>query len=261
MAVYSRILHRGEPRYVEHLSSGLRLLAAAPWESADAEISMPPLARERLTFLPPVSPSKIIAFGRNYRDHAAEMGAEVPESPLLFLKAPSCLLAGGDDVPLPPESERVECEGELALIIGRRLRRFPEDGAVDEVVGGWLVADDVTARDLQRSEGQWARAKSFDGFCPTATSFSSTPPEAGARLVTKLNGETCQDAALADMIFPLGRLLAHASAAMTLEPGDLVLTGTPAGVKTLSPGDRVEVEVTGLPALEHGVVAEGDEDE
>ena len=165
---------------------------APPWEQPEPAAGATALDAATLDWLPPVTPSKIACFGRNYAAHAAEMGAKPPERPLLFLKAPSSLFAPGEPVLLPPESERVECEGELALVIGRRVRRFPIDGDPRDVVCGWLTADDVTARDLQRADGQWSRGKSFDTFCPLSRTLSSVPPEPTARLRTLVNGEPTQ---------------------------------------------------------------------
>jgi 2-keto-4-pentenoate hydratase/2-oxohepta-3-ene-1,7-dioic acid hydratase in catechol pathway len=256
MSEHGRILLDGRPTWVRVAAGEAVPLAAPPWREEHPPAGARALDPTAVRWLPPVEPSKIVCFGRNYAAHAAEMGATPPERPILFLKAPSSLLPPGSPVPLPPESARVECEGELALVIGRRVRRFPASGEAGEVVHGWLVADDVTARDLQRAEGQWARGKSFDGFCPLSRLVSSRPPAADARLSTHVNGALAQEARLDAMLFPVAELLAWASAAMTLEPGDLVLTGTPEGVRALAAGDEVRVEVEGLPELVHGVVAE-----
>jgi 2-keto-4-pentenoate hydratase/2-oxohepta-3-ene-1,7-dioic acid hydratase in catechol pathway len=256
MSEYGRVRIDGRERWVRVREGEAAPLEAPPWEGPEPASGAPTLGLEGLDWLPPVSPSKIACFGRNYAAHAAEMGAEPPKQPLLFLKAPSSLLAPAAPVLLPPESERVECEGELALVIGRRVRRFPKDGDPAEVVHGYLTADDVTARDLQRADGQWSRGKSFDGFCPLSPTYSTTAPAPSAWLRTLVNGETAQEAPLDGMSFPIPELLAWASAFMTLEPGDLILTGTPEGVRRLSPGDEVRVCVDGLPELRHGVAAE-----
>ena len=166
--------------------------------------------------------------------------------------------AVGGDVELPPESSRVECEGELALVIGRRVRRWRPGGALalEDVVFGCFPADDVTARDLQRGDGQWSRGKSFDTFCPVGRVIRRGLPDAKARITTTVNGEIRQEGRLSEMTFGLARLVEHVSAAMTLEPGDIILTGTPAGVTLLAPGDRVVVAIDGYEPLEHGVRTE-----
>ncbi len=258
MSEFGRILHDGRPRWVVLKQGVAVLLDAPPWERSEPAASAAEVEASVARWLSPVVPSKIIGVGRNHAPHAREHGAEVPREPLLFLKAPSSVLAPGADVLLPPESTRVECEGEMAVVIGRRVRRFPPDGDVAAVVLGYTVADDVTARDLQRSDGQWARGKSFDTFCPIAPVVTSQAPPPDAILETRVGGTTCQRAPLSEMIFSVAAILAHASAAMTLEPGDLVLTGTPAGVTALSAGDVVTVTVETLATLTHGVRAEAE---
>jgi 2-keto-4-pentenoate hydratase/2-oxohepta-3-ene-1,7-dioic acid hydratase in catechol pathway len=200
--------------------------------------------------LPPVTPSKIICVGRNYRDHAKELGNEVPAEPLLFFKPPSSLLAPGGVVRMPAASARVDFEGELALVIGRRTSRFPTGGDWHEVIRGYTLANDVTARDLQKKEGQWTRAKGWDTFCPVGPFVSDeVDVAAGQTLETRVNAELRQHGSTADFIFEIPELLVYITAALTLEPGDLILTGTPAGVGPLSPGDRVEVSSPGLGML------------
>jgi 2-keto-4-pentenoate hydratase/2-oxohepta-3-ene-1,7-dioic acid hydratase in catechol pathway len=200
--------------------------------------------------LPPVTPSKIICVGRNYRDHAKELGNEVPAEPLLFFKPPSSLQAPGGVVRMPAASARVDFEGELALVIGRRTSRFSTGGDWRGVIRGYTLANDVTARDLQKKEGQWTRAKGWDTFCPVGPLVSDeVGVEVGLTLETRVNGELRQHGSTADFIFGIPELLAYITAAITLEPGDLILTGTPAGVGPLSPGDRVSVSVPGLGVL------------
>jgi 2-keto-4-pentenoate hydratase/2-oxohepta-3-ene-1,7-dioic acid hydratase in catechol pathway len=253
MSEYGRILSDGRATWVRRDGGRLRLLAAAPWDAPSEEGTVDEAGA---TWLPAVAPSKILALGRTYAEHARERGAEPPREPLLFFKPPSSLLAHGGTVRLPPESGHVDFEGELGLVIGRRVRRFPLDGDPAGVVFGCLTADDVSARDFQKSDGQWARAKGFDTFCPVGPLIREGLPAKDARLRTLVNGEVRQDGTLDQMSFSLAAMIAHASFAMTLEPGDLLLTGTPAGVGRLGPGDRVRVEIEGVPALEHGVDVE-----
>ena len=203
-------------------------------------------------------PGKIVCVGRNYREHARELGNEVPAEPLLFLKPPSSVIASGDAIVLPRASQRVEYEGEIGVVVRRTLRRASEDEAA-EAIAGVVAVNDVTARDLQRSDGQWTRAKGFDTFCPLASNVVPMPGDSSAlTIVTRLNGEERQRATAADMVFSIPRLLAYIAGVMTLEPGDLVATGTPAGVGPLAPGDVVEVEVCGASRVSNPVIAEGD---
>ena len=189
-----------------------------------------------------LSPSKIVCVGRNYVAHARELGNEVPKEPLIFLKPPSSLLAPGRPILLPPQSQQVEFEGEIGVVIGERLRRStPEE--CRSSIRGIVAANDVTARDLQRSDSQWTRAKGFDTFCPVGEMTAAPDDLTTLEVVTRVNGSERQRGRVADMAFDIPSLLAYISAVMTLEPGDLVLTGTPAGVGTLSAGDEVEVEV------------------
>jgi 2-keto-4-pentenoate hydratase/2-oxohepta-3-ene-1,7-dioic acid hydratase in catechol pathway len=206
--------------------------------------------------LPPVTPSKIICVGRNYRDHARELGNEVPAEPLLFFKPPSSLLAPGGVVLMPPASARVDFEGELALVVGRRASKLAPDADWSTFVRGYTLANDVTARDLQKKDGQWTRAKGFDTFCPVGPLVSDeVSPSAGLTIETRVNGDLRQHGSTADFIFPIPALLSYITAAITLEPGDLVLTGTPAGVGPLAAGDRVEVTIPGLGVLANTVAA------
>ena len=218
------------------------------WEYSEAQFQ--PISLSDAYLLPPVTPSKIICVGRNYRDHAKELGNEVPAEPLLFFKPTSSLLAPGDVVRMPAASSRVDFEGELAFVIGRRTGRFKAGEDWRSVIRGYTLANDVTARDLQKKEGQWTRAKGWDTFCPVGPFISDeVDPAAGLTLETRVNGELRQHGSTADFIFPIPELLAYITAAITLEPGDLVLTGTPAGVGPLAPGDRVDVSIAGLGKL------------
>jgi 2-keto-4-pentenoate hydratase/2-oxohepta-3-ene-1,7-dioic acid hydratase in catechol pathway len=193
--------------------------------------------------------------GRNYRDHAAELGNAVPdEEPLLFLKAPSSLVTDGGEIVLPPESARVDYEGELALVIGRRIKRWPEDRWL-EALAGVCCANDVTARDLQKKDGQFARAKSFDTFCPIGPAIVSGLDPSDLAIETRVNGEVKQSSRTLKMVFSPAFLVAYVSRMMTLLPGDVILTGTPAGVGPLAPGDRVEVEIEHVGVLGNRVAA------
>jgi 2-keto-4-pentenoate hydratase/2-oxohepta-3-ene-1,7-dioic acid hydratase in catechol pathway len=215
-----------------------------------------PMPLSEADLLPPVTPSKIICVGRNYRDHARELGNEVPAEPLLFFKPPSSLLKPGGVIELPPASSRVDHEGELVLVISRRARNLTPDADWRSYVRGYTLANDVTARDLQKKDGQWTRAKGFDTFCPVGPWVSDeADPESGLLLETRVNGELRQHGSTADFIFAIPQLLAYITAAITLEPGDLVLTGTPAGVGPLAPGDRVDVSIPGLGVLTNSVAS------
>ena len=202
-------------------------------------------------------PSKIVCVGRNYLEHARELGNEVPKEPLIFLKPPSSLIDGGESIVLPVQSEQVEFEGEIGIVIGKRLRHASESEAVDGIAA--IVAlNDVTARDLQRKDGQWTRAKGFDTFCAVGKPRAGkTSPEELAKLevFTRVNGTQRQHGRAADMAFPIPFTLSYISHIMTLEPGDLIATGTPAGVGKLSEGDIVEVEIPGVSMVTNPVAA------
>jgi 2-keto-4-pentenoate hydratase/2-oxohepta-3-ene-1,7-dioic acid hydratase in catechol pathway len=196
----------------------------------------------------PVAPSKIVCIGRNYVAHAKELGHEVPSEPLLFLKPPSALLDPGGTVHLPPESERVEHEAELTVVIGTRARNVPKEQALSYVFG-YTAACDVTARDLQRKDVQFTRAKGFDTFCPIGPWIETELDASKVRVQCRVNGQSRQDGNTAAMIFDVPTLVAYVSRMMTLEPGDVILTGTPEGVGPLLDGDALEVEVEGVGVL------------
>lgn len=222
----------------------------APFERTDATFA---LADVRL--LPPTLPNKVIGIGKNYADHAREMGGDPPATPIMFLKPPTSVIGPNDAVVLPPQSKRVEFEGEIAVVIGRLARDVPPE-RVAEVIRGYTCANDVTARDLQHVDGQWTRAKGFDSFCPLGP-WIETEVDADALAVrTEVNGEVRQQAAASDMVHGISDLVVFASSVMTLLPGDVILTGTPAGVGELAPGDEVHISVAGVGTLHHRVVAE-----
>ena len=233
----------------EDLAFKLALEKAAA-ESFDFE----PMPMSSAQLLAPVTPSKIICVGRNYRDHAKELGNEVPTEPLIFFKPPSSLLEPGGVVRLPAASTRVDFEGELALVIGRRVHKLKADADLRGVIRGYTLADDVSARDLQKKDVQWTRAKGFDTFCPLGPLVSDeVDPMAGVTIETRVNGEVRQQASTVDFIFSIPALLSFITEAFTLEPGDVILTGTPAGVGPLKAGDQVEVSISGLGTLTHSV--------
>ena len=225
--------------------------------SRSLALGFEPMPLAAADLLAPVTPSKIICVGRNYREHVKELGNEMPAEPLLFFKPPSSLQRPGGAVVLPALSERVDFEGELALVIGRRTRNLRPEEDWREVLRGFTLANDISARDLQKKDVQWARAKGFDTFCPVGPVVSDEVDlDAGVTIETRVNGELRQRASTNDLIFSVPFLLGHISAAFTLEPGDLVLTGTPSGVGPLKPGDRVEVYLAGIGVLENTVEAE-----
>ncbi len=199
-------------------------------------------------------PSKIVCVGRNYAAHAAELGNPMPERPMLFLKPPSALLESGRPIVLPAASSRVEFEGEIGVVIGRRFRGGSVTEAVD-AIGGFTCVNDVTARDLQKTDGQWGRAKGFDTFCPAGPVVADGLDWRALELRTRVNGEERQRASSAGMHFSIPELLAFIGGVMTLEPGDLIATGTPAGVGPLAPGDVVEVEINGVGILSNPVMS------
>jgi 2-keto-4-pentenoate hydratase/2-oxohepta-3-ene-1,7-dioic acid hydratase in catechol pathway len=272
---YCRFLFEGQIHYgkVEDRSNDAWIVDIAPAPPEDlachlsrarasrlvpdpAGLDFEPLPLSAADLLPPVTPSKILCVGRNYREHAAELGNEVPAEPLLFFKPPSSLLKPGGSIVLPPASSRVDHEGELAIVIGHRASKLQPGFDLHSVIRGYTLANDVTARDLQKKDGQWTRAKGFDTFCPIGPWVSDeVDPAAGLIIETRVNGEVRQHGSTADFIFTIPQLLVYITAAITLEPGDLVLTGTPSGVGPLLSGDQVSVSVLGLGTLTNLVTA------
>jgi 2-keto-4-pentenoate hydratase/2-oxohepta-3-ene-1,7-dioic acid hydratase in catechol pathway len=213
-----------------------------------------PLADVRL--LAPVLPSKVVAIGRNYADHAAELGNEVPEDPIIFLKPSTAVVGPRDPIVYPTQvSERVDFEGELAVVIGRLCRQVPPE-RVPDVVFGYTCANDVTARDLQAKDGQWARAKGFDTFCPLGPWIETDIDPADLELTTIVNGEIRQNSRTSLLLHDVTALVTYVSAVMTLLPGDVLLTGTPAGVGPLKDGDEVSVTIEGIGTLTNGVTSD-----
>lgn len=205
----------------------------------------------------PIRPSKIVCVGRNYREHAAELGNKMPDEPLLFLKAPSAIISSGDEIVLPGASQQVEHEGELGVVIGRVARNIASNEDPLSYVLGYTCVNDVTARDLQRKDVQFTRGKSFDTFCPAGPWIETDIDPANVTVETRLNGEVKQKGNTADMAFSVAFLIRYISEIMTLYPGDLIATGTPAGVSRMKPGDIVEVEVAGIGVLRNQVVSAG----
>jgi 2-keto-4-pentenoate hydratase/2-oxohepta-3-ene-1,7-dioic acid hydratase in catechol pathway len=216
-----------------------------------------PLAQASL--LPPVQPSKIVCVGRNYREHAAELGHDVPQEPLLFFKPPSALLPSGGSILRPRISERTDYEGELGVVIARRCRRLADGEDVRSYILGYTCVNDFTARDLQNKDGQWTRAKGFDTFCPVGPVVADDKridPWAGVRVETRVNGEVRQSGNTRDFIFPLDVVIRYISQIMTLDPGDLIATGTPKGVGPVVAGDAIEVSIEGIGVLRNSVADE-----
>jgi len=264
---YCRFQLSGRPQYglVETVAGReeiTRLLVNPP-EDSDGDMEdvptkrMEPVSLAEATLLAPVRSSKIVCVGRNYREHAAELGHDVPVEPLIFLKPPSALLAPGGRIRRPKISERVDHEGELGVVVAKACNKIRPDEDVRPYILGYTCVNDVTARDLQEKDGQWTRAKGFDTFCPVGPVVSDeVNPWAGALVETRVNVEVRQQGSTRDFIFALDVVIRHISQCMTLLPGDLISTGTPAGVGPLVAGDVVEVSVEGVGTLRNPVVNE-----
>ncbi len=256
-ARYARVDERdGALWAVEAMTPPVEDLAAARGETAFVAVSLDDLQAQG-KLLAPVVPSKIVCVGRNYRDHAAELGNDVPAEPLLFLKPPSTLLAPGGTVRMPAISKRVDFEGELAIVIGKSCSKLGEGEDVKGYIRGYTCLNDVTARDIQKSDAQWTRGKGFDTFCPVGPVVTDEvdPIDGQVTLETRVNGVVTQRGDTKDLIFDVGHLLRYISAVMTLEPGDVIATGTPAGVAGLSAGDVVEVAIPGIGVLRNPFAA------
>ncbi len=212
-----------------------------------------PLADVKL--VAPSEPTKILCVGRNYVEHAKELGNEVPKVPLVFMKPPSSIISEGETIILPPQSKQIEHEAELVIVIGKRGRHISPEDAKNYILG-YTIGNDVTARDLQKTDGQWTRAKGFDTFCPFGPWIDTDFDPADAVVTCRVSGQMRQMASTRDMVFNVPTLIAYISSFVTLEPGDLIFTGTPAGVGELRDGDEVIVEIEGLGALRNLVKAE-----
>lgn len=264
---YCRFQLNGQSHYglVESVAGNdaiVRILLTSP-EEADGDMEslrtrrIDAIPLQDAVLLPPVRPSKIVCIGRNYREHAAELGNEVPKEPLIFLKATSALLSPGATVRRPKLSQRVDYEGELGVVIGKTCYRPAADADIRQYILGYSCVNDVTARDLQNKDGQWSRAKGFDTFCPVGPLVTDEiDPWAGIGVETRVNGEVKQQGNTRDFIFTLDVVIRYIAQAMTLYPGDLIPSGTPAGVGPLSAGDVVEVSVEGAGTLKNSVADE-----
>ena len=215
----------------------------------DFRLGTSPVPIADVRILPPVLPTKIIGIGRNYRDHAQELNNPLPEEPLVFLKPPTALIGTLDAVVMPPASARVDYEGEVGVVIRKRTRQLRDDDPVDDAILGYTCFNDVTARDLQAKDVQFTRAKGFDTFAAVGPCVATGLDPASLRLKTFLNGKLVQSGTTANLIFPIPHLVRFLSRIMTLNPGDIIATGTPAGVGPVSPGDRVDVQIEGIGVL------------
>lgn len=230
---------------------GIRLHRGTPFLAWEPTETVVPFAQAHL--LAPVFPTKVVGVGRNYADHAAERGVPLPAEPVIFIKPATSVVGPEAPVVLPPESGEVHHEAELAVVVGTVARRVAAEDAAGHILG-YTAANDVTARDLQRGDGQWTRAKGFDTFCPLGPAIETELDPVGLRIACTVNGELRQEATTGDMVFGVAELFSFVSAVMTLLPGDVILTGTPAGVGPVVPGDRMEVEVERIGVLRNPVV-------
>jgi len=265
---YCRLLINNEPQFAlveTEGSTGRELVTRVFKSDAGARIPDEDAASKRIDPIPlqdaklltPVLPSKIVCVGRNYRAHALELGNEIPTEPLVFFKPPSSLADPGAEIRLPKLSQNVHYEGELAVVIGKPCYRLREGEDVRDYIFGYTILNDVTARDLQKKEDQWARAKGFDTFCPVGpVVVDGLDPWAGIEVETRINSGVRQHGTTADFIFPLDVIIRHNTAAMTLVPGDVIATGTPEGVGPLHAGDVVEITIPGVGTLRNSVVDE-----
>lgn len=231
---------------------GIRVHRGTPFVAWEPTETLVPFSEVHL--LAPVFPTKVVGVGRNYAEHAAERGVEVPAEPVIFIKPATSVIGPDAAIVLPPESAEVHHEAELAVVIGRPAHKVAAEDAARHILG-YTAANDVTARDLQRQDGQWGRAKGFDTFCPLGPAIETELDPDGLAISCAVNGETRQEGNTADMVFGVAELVSFISGVMTLLPGDVILTGTPAGIGPLHPGDRVEVEIERIGVLRNPVAA------
>jgi len=237
-------------------SSSVFEIRGEPWGARERTGRKWPL--DQIKFLAPSVPTKIVCVGRNYRDHIAELSNPVPKEPLTFFKPPSSIIATGEAIVLPPVSQNVQYEGELAMVIGRRCFHLRPSDDFRDYVAGYTPLNDVTARDLQKTDNQWTRVKGFDTFCPLGTVMETEHPSPETSVETFVNGVRKQSSPISEMIFSLDVIIRWIAQVMTLEPGDVIATGTPAGVGPLAAGDVVEVSISGIGTLRNPVIARQD---
>lgn len=247
----ARINYKNEPNWARLDEGKAVILSQPPYNGirpSSEEVSL-----EGLKLLAPAEPSKIILVGLNYRDHARELDMSMPDEPVIFMKPPTALIGPGDDIVYPDMAGQVDYEAELALVIGRQARNIREKEAPDYILG-YTCLNDVTARDLQKKDGQWIRAKGFDTFCPLGPCLETELDTRGVRVKAYLNGELKQDSSTADFIFDVNYLVSFISSIMTLLPGDVISTGTPKGVGSMHRGDKVEIEIEHIGRLTNKVI-------
>lgn len=257
MPTYCRFELRGGAHFGVVRGDSVEALSAAPWASGQPTGAVHELRAVRL--LAPVQPGKIVCLGRNYREHAAELGNEPPCEPLIFLKPPSAVIGPEEPIIFPSLSRRVDFEGELALVMGRRCRHLTVGESPRNYVFGYTCLNDVTARDLQKTDGQFTRAKGFDTFCPLGPVVATDVVPENLIVESYVNGQRRQQGAVREMIFSLNVIITYVASVMTLEPGDVIATGTPAGVGPLRAGDAVEVFIEGIGRLRNPVAREDHE--
>ncbi len=248
-----RFLSQGKPACGIVNGNELVELEGDSFSSLETRKAVRPFSGARL--LPPCTPSKVVAVGLNYRDHAREMGLPIPDEPILFLKPPTAVIGPGDPILYPAMSARVDHEAELGVVIAKKCRNIGP-GASREYILGYTCANDVTARDLQKKDGQWTRAKSFDSFCPVGPWIETELDPADLLVECRLNNKLKQSSRTSQFIFRVNELVSFISRVMTLEPGDLIITGTPSGIGPMQPGDEVEVRIEGIGSLKNRVNAD-----
>ena len=260
---YAKVMHQDGPGYVvveerDGVLWATGTMRGPEEDPVEARAGFTAAPLETFALMAPVRPSKIVCVGRNYRDHATELGNDVPKEPLIFLKPSSSLVGHGGVVVMPAISQRVDFEGELGIVIGRRCRNLSAQEDVRPYIRGYVLVNDVTARDLQKADPQWTRGKGFDTFCPVGPFVSDEVDaiDGSLTVTTRLNGDVRQTGMTSDFLFPIPELLRYITSFMTLEPGDLIPTGTPAGVGPMQAGDTVEVEIAGLGVLRNTLQAE-----
>ncbi len=246
-----RFLHRDIPRFGRLANDQIEMISGDPFNSIKpGAVSM---NLDKVQLLAPVAPSKIVAVGLNYRDHAKELGMELPKEPVIFLKPPSSVIGSNESIAYPPESKHVEYEAELAIVIGKTASHISVDAAQKHILG-YTCANDITARDLQKRDGQWARAKGFDTFCPLGPHIETDFDPENVGISLRQNGVVKQESSTASMVYNVFELVCFISGAMTLFPGDVVLTGTPPGVGPVKIGDLVEVSIDGIGSLTNKII-------